>query len=219
MGLSELLDGARLVGAEVDPPSLDRIERFIDLLTVWNRRFHLTGDRDRDVLVRKHVVDSLAVVPELPSSGVVVDLGSGAGFPGIVLGCSRPDLELRLVESRRRPASFLSEVIRTIPLPAAAAVAVRGEDLASDPAVTGRAALVVSRALRMDVVARLAAPLLAPQGRLVSMQTPGTDKAMARAKAGPVGLDLVRVRDYRLPDGESRRLLIFGLAARTSADD
>jgi len=218
MGLPELLEGARLVGADVDPPTLERLERFVDLLVVWNRRFHLTGDRDRDVLIRKHIVDSLALVPELPASGVVVDLGSGAGFPGIVLGCSRPDLELRLIESRRRPASFLSEAIRSIPLPAAAALAVRGEDLASDPTVAGGAALVVSRALRLDVVTRLAAPLLAPAGRLISMQTPATDEATARKKAGSI-LDLLRVRDYHLTDGESRRLLVFGLAARTTASD
>jgi 16S rRNA (guanine527-N7)-methyltransferase len=219
MGLSDLIEGGRLVGADVDAPTLERLERFVDLLVVWNRRFHMTGDRDRDVLIRKHVVDSLAVVPELPSSGVVIDLGSGAGFPGIVLGCSRPDLELRLIESRRRPASFLSEAIRTIPLPAAAALAVRGEYLASDPAIMGRAALVVSRALRLDVVTRLAAPLLAPAGELISMQTPGTDEATARSKARPVGLHLVRVRDYRLQEGESRRLLVFGHAARKLAAD
>jgi 16S rRNA (guanine527-N7)-methyltransferase len=219
MGLSDLIEGGRLVGADVDAPSLERLDRFVDLLVVWNRRFHLTGDRDRDVLIRKHVVDSLAVVPELPSSGVVIDLGSGAGFPGIVLACSRPDLALRLIESRRRPASFLSEAIRTIPLPTATALAVRGEDLASDPAVMGRAALVVSRALRLDVVTRLAAPLLAPAGELISMQTPGTDEATARATGRPVGLDLLRVRDYRLPEGESRRLLIFGRAVPKPTSD
>ena len=216
VGLSELPEWARLVGADVDPQTLERLERFVDLLTVWNRRFRLTGDRDRDVLVRKHVVDSLAVVSELPSSGPVIDLGSGAGFPGIVLACSRPDLELRLVESRRRPASFLSEAIRIIPLPAAAAMAVRGEELASDPTVMGRATRVVCRALRLDVVTRLAAPLLAPAGKLVSMQASGTDEVAARAKAVPVGLDLIRVRDYRLPDGEPRRLLVFGRCAQTA---
>jgi 16S rRNA (guanine527-N7)-methyltransferase len=219
MGLSDLIEGGRLVGADVDAPTVERLERFVDLLVVWNRRFHLTGDRDRDVLIRKHVVDSLAVVPELPSSGVVIDLGSGAGFPGIVIGCSRPDLELRLIESRRRPASFLSEAIRTIPLPAAVALSVRGEYLASDPAVMGRAALVVSRAVRLDVVTSLAARLLGPAGELISMQTPATDEATARSKARPVGLDLLRVRDYRLPDGESRRLLVFGHKSPRPATD
>jgi len=205
----ELIAGAGLVGATVDPATLDRLGRFIDLLVVWNRRFGLTGDRDRSLLVRKHLVDALAVVAELPPSGMVTDLGSGAGFPGIVLGCARPDLTIRLIEPRRRPASFLSEAIRTIPLPAAQALEIRGQDAASDPALRGNSARVVSRALRLDILVRLAQPLLAPSGEVIAMQTPATDEATARGIAHASGLDLLRMRDYRLPGGEARRLLFF----------
>jgi len=206
----ELIAGAGLVGATVDPATLDRLGRFIDLLVVWNRRFGLTGDRDRSLLVRKHLVDALAVVAELPRSGMVTDLGSGAGFPGIVLGCARPDLTIRLIEPRRRPASFLSEAIRTIPLTAAQALEIRGQDAASDPALRGNSARVVSRALRLEILVRLAQPLLAPSGEVIAMQTPATDEATARGIAHSSGLVLLRMRDYRLPGGESRRLLFFG---------
>jgi 16S rRNA (guanine527-N7)-methyltransferase len=206
----ELVEGAALVGATLDPATLDRLGRFIDLLVVWNHRFRLTGDRDRGRLVRNHLVDALAVVLELPPAGLVVDLGSGAGFPGIVLGCARPDLPIRLIEPRRRPASFLSEAIRTIPLPAAQAVETRGEEAARDSALSGKSKRVVSRALRLDILVRLARPLLAPSGQVIAMQTPATDEAAARDVGRSSGLDLLRMRDYRLPGGESRRLLIFG---------
>src|SRR5262249_22699482 len=116
---ADLLAGARKVGGSVDTETIGRVDALIDLLTLWNQRFHLTGDRDRRILIRKHVVDSLAVVPELPAAGPVVDLGSGAGFPGVVLGCARPGLTLWLIEPRRRPSSFLSEAVRSVPLPAA----------------------------------------------------------------------------------------------------
>lgn len=188
---------------------LQRLDRFLDLLSLWNRRIRLTGDRDRGVLVRKHVVDSLAVVPELSASGTVIDLGSGGGFPGIVLGCVRPDLELRLIEPRRRPTSFLNEVIRSIPLPGARAVAMRGEDAGEAPDLARRASVVVSRALRLDVLLGMAPPLLAPGGLVVAMQTPSVDERAARAAGALAGLAPLRVRDYRLPDGEARRLLIF----------
>jgi 16S rRNA (guanine527-N7)-methyltransferase len=159
--------------------------------------------------VRKHVVDSLAVVPELPSSGIVVDIGSGGGFPGLVLGCVRPDLTLRLVESRRKPTSFLAEAIRTIPLPEASALEMRGEDAAANELLAGRAAVVVSRALRLDVLVGLGAPLLAPAGSLIAMQAASkTSEAAGDATRGS-GLELVRTRDYRLPDGERRRLMIL----------
>jgi len=207
---NDLVHGASLVGASLDAATLERLARFIDLLEVWNRRFHLTGDRNRDLLLGKHVVDSLAVVPELPpAGGLVADIGSGAGFPGLVIGCVRPDLTLRLIEPRRRAASFLAEAVRSIPLPEARTLEVRGEDAAHDPALRAAAAVVVSRALRLDVLISLAAPLLAPSGRVVAMQTPAVVEGKARAMGHPAGLGLLRTRDYRLPGGESRRLLIF----------
>jgi 16S rRNA (guanine527-N7)-methyltransferase len=208
--LSDLVASARGVGASVDAATAARLEIFVDLLVVWNRRLRLTGDRDRRVLLRKHVVDSLAVAPELPASGLIVDLGSGAGFPGIVLGCARPDLAVRLIEPRRRPVSFLAEAIRNIPLPGAQALEMGGEEAASSPSVAGRSRLVVSRALRLDVFLGLALPLLGPDGLVVAMQAPSLGEAHARDQSRPMGLDLVRLRDYQLPDGEARRLFIFG---------
>ena len=205
----ELLRGAGSLGISVAPESLGRIGRFIDLLDLWNRRARLTGDRDRRVLIRKHTVDSLAVVSELPPSGTVVDIGSGGGFPGLVLGCVRPGLDLRLIESRRRPASFLAEAIRTIPLPAAAVIGARAEEAGRDPTVAGRSDLVVSRAIRLDTFLPLAVPLAAPGGLVIAMQTPGVEVDYARETGFQHGLELSRHRDYRLADGERRRLLVF----------
>jgi 16S rRNA (guanine527-N7)-methyltransferase len=211
-----LIEGASLVGAAVDAPTIERLARFVDMLDVWNRRFHLTGDRDRGLLIRKHVVDALSVVPELPPTGLVADLGSGAGFPGLVLGCVRPDLALRLIEPRRRPASFLAEVIRSIPLPGARVLEVRGEDAAHDAILGASAAVVVSRALRLDVLLSLAPPLLAPAGEIVAMQTPAMGEGKASVLAAPAGVALLRTRDYRLPGGESRRLLVFRIRKSSS---
>ena len=208
----ELLRGAGALAIAVDAESLARIGRFIDLLDVWNRRIRLTGDRDRRTLVRKHTVDSLAVVSELPARGIVADIGSGGGFPGLVLGCVRPDLSLRLIESRRRPASFLAEAIRTIPLPGATVLGTRAEDAGRDPAVAGRSDLVVSRAVRLETFLPPTMSLVAPRGLVIAMQTPGVEVDHARETGLLYGLELSRHRDYRLPDGERRRLLVFSRA-------
>ena len=111
-----LRTAARTLGVDVGHDALERLVRFLDLLAVWNRRIHLTGQRDLASLIRAHAIDSLAPAPHLPSTGLVVDVGSGAGFPGIVLGCLRPDLQFVLIESRRRRASFLREAIRALDL-------------------------------------------------------------------------------------------------------
>lgn len=205
----ELLRGAGALRIAVDAESLARIGRFIDLLDTWNRRVRLTGDRDRRTLVRKHTVDSLVVVSELPPRGTVADIGSGGGFPGLVLGCVRPDLGLRLIESRRRPASFLAEAIRTIPLPGASVIGTRAEEAGRDPVISGRSDLVVSRAIRLETFLPPAVSLVAPGGLVIAMQTPGVEVDHARETGLRYRLELSRHRDYRLPDGERRRLLVF----------
>ena len=201
-------EGAERFGVELLPEALDRIGRFLDLLGVWNRRLRLTGTLDSATIVRKHVVDSLAPVPELPSAGPVVDVGSGAGFPGIVIACVRPEVSLVLLEVRRRRVSFLRDAIRSIPLPAAEALEMRAEDAAHHPGLAGRASAVIARALRLEVFLGLAAPLLASGGLAIAMQTPRT-LAGAAASAGRRGLRLLATHPYTLPGGERRSLALF----------
>jgi len=199
-------------GVVLDAAAVGRIGRFLDLLTVWNRRIRLTGDLDPRVLLRKHVADCLAPIVLLPETGLVVDIGAGGGFPGLVLGCVRPALDLILVEPRRRPRSFLAEAVRTLSLPKARALEARGEDLSSNPEVRGKAAVAISRALRMDVFLPLAAPVLGPNGVAISMQTPAVSERRAAQVAATAGLAVRELRDYVLPDGERRRLIVIARA-------
>jgi 16S rRNA (guanine527-N7)-methyltransferase len=206
---------AREFDIDIEPDLLGRLDRFIALLLVWNRRIRLTGERDRATLVAKHTLDSLAPAPYLPESGLVTDIGSGAGFPGIVLGCVRPDLPLILVESRRRRASFLREAIRAVPLPRARVLEVRAEEALRDPDLSAGSRLVVSRALRLDRFLALAAPLLDVEGVALAMQTP-TVRDDAPAIALEEGYRLRDVRDYQLPGGARRSLLLFSRSVAPS---
>jgi 16S rRNA (guanine527-N7)-methyltransferase len=196
-------DAAATFGAGVGDETLVRLDRFLAVLATWNRSLRLTGERDRRTILTRHVVDSLAPVACLPVTGRVIDVGSGAGFPGIVLGCARPDLELLLVEPRRRRASFLGEVVRTLPLPSASVICARAEDLAGD--VRGTGDVVISRALRPDVFLPLAVTLVSTRGTAITMQTAD---AATKVRA-PADLRLSEVREYRLPDGRRRALLLY----------
>jgi 16S rRNA (guanine527-N7)-methyltransferase len=193
-------------GVSLDPAAVDRLGRFLGLLRTWNRRIRLTGERDEDVLVSKHTLDSLAPVRYLPVRGLAIDIGSGGGFPGIILGCVRPDLELVLLDARRRPVSFLREVVRGIPLPRARALQLRIEDAVEDVDLAGRAELVIARALGVELFLTHARTLLAPDGIAVAMQTPRGDAVSTAQRHGMI---LKERFDYRLAAGEHRTLLVF----------
>jgi 16S rRNA (guanine527-N7)-methyltransferase len=203
-----LTTAAADLGVELDATAASRVGSFVAVLDVWNRRLRLTGERDRSVLLEKHVVDCFAVVPRLPRAGMVVDIGSGAGFPGIILACVRPDLDVVLIESRRRPVSFLREAIRKIGLEHARVLEARAEDAGVDTTLAGRASVVTTRAVRLEVFVTIAMPLLTPAGEAIAMQTPRTARDAASV-ATTHGLQLVGRDDYRLPDGAARSLLRF----------
>ena len=95
----------------------EKLDRYLGLLTTWNRRINLTAVRDPDDVRRKHFDDSLAVLPFVPDEArTLVDAGSGAGFPGAVLALARPSLAVTLVESSHKKAAFLRTLVRELPL-------------------------------------------------------------------------------------------------------
>ena len=209
--LRELAEYSRTAfGLELDADACDRIVRFLDLLEVWNHNQRLTGERDRRLLLGKHVADSLACAVLATAGQRVIDIGTGAGFPGAVMACVRPDVDVTLLDSRERSISFLGEVIRSVPLTRAATVALRAEEAARTPSMCGSYGLVTSRAVRLDQVLPAAKRLISSGGRILSMQVPKTTESMAQSLAAEAGVVFRELRDYRLPDGDPRRLVIFG---------
>ncbi len=102
----------------VSRETIAKIERVIALLDDWRGRMNLIGPSEMDHIWRRHVLDSLQLLPLIPQGGVTVDLGSGSGFPGLVLaaGLSRSDAEIVMIETVGKKCAFLREVIRTADL-------------------------------------------------------------------------------------------------------
>jgi len=137
-----------------------KLREFLALLQRWNARINLVADREEESLWQRHVLDSLQLAPLLPpGDGPIVDLGSGAGFPGLILALAsnRPT---HLVESDRRKAAFLIEAARTLGLPPVKIHPTRIEAVTLPPA-----AVVSARALApLPDLLRHAHKLLAPGG-------------------------------------------------------
>ena len=103
-------------GLALDDEALGRLARFEALLERWNRRINLTRLRSPEEVLVGHFLDSLAVVPHLGSARSLIDVGAGAGFPGMVVAVARPDLAVTLVESVGKKAAFLEALQRELGL-------------------------------------------------------------------------------------------------------
>ena len=99
-------------GLQLPPPAMAQLSRYLELLLQWNRRVNLTGLRDPREIVRRLFGESLAISRAVELRGWLVDVGSGAGFPGLALKLVAPDLRVTLVEARQKKCAFLKEVAR-----------------------------------------------------------------------------------------------------------
>lgn len=128
----------------------------------------LVSHRDRDRLVSRHLIPSLAALPFLPERGKVLDIGSGGGFPGIPLAIARPDLEFTLVDSTRKKIDFLNACIQRLGLRNMLAIWDRLENLAGNASYHGAFQTVMARAVaKLPQLLPLIKPFLALQGSAV----------------------------------------------------
>jgi 16S rRNA (guanine527-N7)-methyltransferase len=127
----------------------DALTAYAELVRGWGPRLGLVSDRDLDRFRERHVDDSLRLLPLLDSlpPGPSVDVGSGAGLPGIPLAIARPERGWRLLEPRRRRAAFLEEAVRALALDNCEVVTVTAEEAGRDPRLARAHALAAARAL------------------------------------------------------------------------
>jgi 16S rRNA (guanine527-N7)-methyltransferase len=156
--------------AVLDRTQLQNISTYIDLLLRWNARINLTAIRNQEEIVTRHFGESFFAARHLfpecrrerPHSCSVIDIGSGAGFPGLPVKIWAPDINLTLIESNQKKATFLREVARQLTLMNVDVFAGRAEDYPDPPAE-----VVTLRAVeRFENALPTAARLVAPTGRI-----------------------------------------------------
>jgi len=163
---------------DVSRETRDRLDLFVSLLLKWSARINLIAERDKERVWTRHVLDSLQLVPLLPTSADRgLDLGAGAGFPGLVLSIAT-GLPFTLVETDRRKAAFLREVIRQTAAPAQVDCRriehIGGSD---SPLVTARALAPLPQLLE------LAYPLLAPGAICLFLKGEAVETELTLAQA------------------------------------
>ena len=202
----QLRAGAAALGVEIDASAESRLAAYADLLGLWSERVNLISCATASELVDRHFLDSLAAEPLLPEDGMIVDLGSGAGFPGVPLAIANPARRMVLVEVRRRRANFLREVRRALGLERLEVLEQRAEQpLAS---YDGQASCVVSRAVWKDKeIFEIATAWLGSNGHLVWLRT---DPLTATDDGGP----FVHERTVRYQVGDDRPRVIEVFARR-----
>jgi len=206
-----LRQGVADLGLVLPPSATERLLDYLALLAKWNRAYNLTAIREETKGVSHHLLDSLAVVPHLPA-GRLVDVGSGAGLPGIPIAFACPDRQVTLLDSNQKKGAFLTQSSTELALTNVEVVIKRVEFYWPDHAFD----VVIARAFSSiaDFI-RLAGHLCRPGGVLAAMKGARPDAEIAQLPGSWKAETIIPLRVPRL-DAE-RHLVVLRPSAATDA--
>jgi 16S rRNA (guanine527-N7)-methyltransferase len=202
--LKALRGGSAKLGVVLDEALEVALSQHFALLRQWNQRVNLTSVVEPEEAAERHFLDSLAILPEVTHGRRLLDLGSGAGFPGVVLKSAQPSLALQAVDAVSKKVAFLKQLIVELGLKEARALHRR---LEGSPGAEGvdLADIVTTRAVgSLDLLLPLVRPYLAQQGTLVAMVS-GVDEDEVAKSGERAGWELAGLRHYRLPFSGAHR--------------
>ena len=205
-----LREGLRELG--LDESRAETLERFAALLLKKNEVMNLTAITEPEAVTQLHLLDSAALTQFVDLSGkTVVDVGTGAGFPGMPLRILKDDFDLTLLDSLGKRIAWLDEVCGTLGLKRVECVHARAEEFVAGHRESYD--LAVSRAVaQLNVLCELALPLVKVGGQFLAMKSVDTEEEIAAAKGAirTLGGKIVKVEDYTIPtSGVTHRVVVI----------
>jgi len=166
MNIKEILEDPRLIISPTAPPEqmVSQFSSYLDLLVKWNQKINLTSEKSSQDILLRHIFDSLQYAPFISTQDEIVDIGSGAGFPGIPLKIIYPELVATLIESQRKRCSFLETVISQLGLTAIKVIHDRAEKTSPERLVK---AVILRGVSDIKSCLELATPFLGEGGKVV----------------------------------------------------
>ncbi len=224
--MERLIEGARALGLQLTAAQLAAFQLYYEELVAWNQRFNLTAITEYDQVQIRHFLDSLSCLLAEETRQTLnrprarlIDVGAGAGFPGLPLKLVRPGTCLTLLEATGKKVAFLEQIIEQLGLQNAIAIKGRAEELAHDPDHRERYDLALARAVaELPVVVEYTLPFCKVGGWVVAQKgEAGAAEAWTAGRAITLlGGELRRVVPVHLPGlPEERSLVVIGKVSPT----
>lgn len=197
----------------IDIPALEKMYVFFLKLKEWNKKFNLTSITDDNEILYKHFVDSLYILNTNTVSrcGTVLDIGSGAGFPGIPLALAFSNTKFTLIESNKKKSGFLSELINTLRLTNVDLIIDRAEILSHERDLREKFDCSLSRALaRFSISLELSIGLIKPGGYICSyISQKQKTEVINNTSIKILKCEIESIMDYSLPDGMGEHSIVI----------
>lgn len=202
-----------LLDNNIDSKTAEDFYKYYLLLTEWNEKINLTAITEEDEVAVKHFLDSLKAAEGVIEDGIsVIDVGTGAGFPGLPVKIANPNIKLTLVDSLNKRINFLNEVISSLFLDNVKTIHSRAEELGQNKDHREKYDLCVSRAVsNLTTLSELCLPFVKVGGSFVSLKGPKATEEVADAKRAIelLGGELIKIQSYDLSDTDLNHNIVI----------
>ena len=200
---------------------LEKFYKYMGLLIEWNEKMNLTAITEPNEIILKHFVDSLTILNEISGNSKVVDVGTGAGFPGIPLSIANESLKITLVDSLNKRLIFLQEVIEKLELKNVEIIHSRAEDFGQNKKYRENFDFATSRAVaNLSTLSEYLIPLVKINGKCICMKASDVEEEINQAKnaINVLGGTIEKIEEFKLPESDiSRTIIIINKQKNTPA--
>ncbi len=208
-----LIDYAKAMGLEVTPNEASSFQKYMELLIDWNTKINLTTITEPCEVAAKHFLDSIMILKyvDIPSDAKFIDVGTGAGFPGLPLKVMKPKLKVTLLDGLNKRLKFLKDVSENLYLPVEL-VHARAEEAGRQKQFRQKFDFASARAVaQLNVLCEYCLPFIKINGTFIAMKGPNPQEEIKNAEnaISLLGCELAKVKEFQLPNGDSRSLIFI----------
>lgn len=208
-----LIASAQEYGVEVTAAQAEQFQKYMELLVEWNEKINLTTITEPREVAVKHFLDSILLLKylDIPNGAKLIDVGTGAGFPGLPLKIIRPGLQLTLLDGLNKRLVFLQDVLDKLDL-SAEPLHARAEEGGRQPKYRVKFDFATARAVApLNLLCEYCLPFLKMGGVFAAMKGPQSEKEVEAALTAIrlLGCELVDTKEFSLPGGDGRSLILI----------
>jgi len=209
---NKMIELARMINDELTEDQVENFFKYMNLLLEWNEKINLTAITDVDDIILKHFIDSMTVLKYIEKGKSIIDVGTGAGFPGIPIAIMREDVKITLLDSVNKRINFLNEVCSELKINNIETIHGRAEEAGQNKQYREKYDIAVSRAVaNMTTLSEYLIPFVKVGGICICMKGSEIDHELEQAKFAikELGGKIEKVEKFNLPDSDIERNIVI----------
>lgn len=208
----EMSKKSKILGVRFSVEQIEQFYKYMNLLIEWNEKMNLTAITEPKEIILKHFIDSIMILKYIDDNSKLVDVGTGAGFPGVPLSIMNPTLKITLVDSLNKRLIFLQEVVKELNLKNIEIVHARAEEFGQNKNYREKFDIATSRAVaNLATLSEYLVPLVKIGGKIISMKASNAKEEINDAQKAieVLGGKIEKIEEFDLPESDIGRTIII----------